>query len=94
VSANGAPALKESRDDEIILFCHLKKNLPKLQSSLFTTPQAISIRRASIYVCNKQNDAPRILTRGSKHGSLSDDLLTQFKTILQSSSAIDYSPTM
>ncbi|HYK45807.1 MAG TPA: hypothetical protein VEV83_11595 [Parafilimonas sp.] len=96
VSANGAPALKESRDDDNNIILSIEeKNLPKLQTSVFASPyrQYPYISLQYMFV-TKKDDASTHFNRGEvKHGSLSDDLLTQFKTILQNPSmSIDYSP--
>jgi hypothetical protein len=78
----GAARLKESRDDDgnIVLLLEAK-DLPKLQSNLFTlTLPAIAYIAVQYMFVTKQSDAATHFKRGEvKHGSLSDDLLAQFK---------------
>ncbi len=96
VSANGAPAFKESRDDDdnIILVLE-QKDLSKLQSSIYTSPYRqypyISVQ---YMIVSKFADANTHFNRGQvKHGALSDDLLEEFKKILQNSMfPVDYTP--
>ena len=96
VNANNAPAFKESRDDDGNIVLSLEqKNLPKIQSSLWTSPyrQYPYIAMQYMFV-TKAADANSHFNRGEvKHGSLSDDLLDQFQKILQSPSIpVDYTP--
>lgn len=95
ISANGAPAFKESRDnDDNIILALDQKNLPKLQSSIFTSPYRqypyISVQYMFV---TKGTDANTHFNRGEvKHGLLSNDLLDQFKKILQNQMLpVDYS---
>lgn len=86
VSANNAPALKESRDDDNNIILSLEeKDLPKIQSSMYTSSyrQYPYISLQYMFV-TRAADADTHFNRGEvKHGSLSDDLLKQFKDILQ-----------
>ena len=96
INANGAPALKELRDDDnnIILGLELK-NLPKIQSSIWTSSyrQYPYIALQYMFV-SKAVDAKSHFNRGEvKHGFLSDDLLDQFEKILESSTLpVNYTP--
>ncbi len=95
ITGNGAPAMKEMRDDDdnIILFSE-QRNLPKIQSSLFTSSYRqypyISIQYMFI---TKGADASTHFSKGEvKHGFLSDALLDQFQKILQSNAVpVNYS---
>ena len=86
VSANGAPSLNEGHDEDNNIVLSLEKtNLPKIQSSIYTSPYRqypyISVQYMFVI---KGLDANTHFNRGEiKHGSLSDDLLKQFKTILE-----------
>jgi len=87
INANGAPALKELRDedDNIILGLELR-NLPKIQSSIWASSfrQYPYISLQYIFL-SKAADANSHFNRGEvKHGFLSDDLLDQFEKILES----------
>ncbi len=84
INANGAPALKEMRDDDnnIMLFSE-QRNLPKIQSSLWTSSyrQYPYISLQYMFLA-KGVDANSHFNRGEvKHGTLSDDLLDQFEKI-------------
>jgi len=96
VNANGAPAFKESRDDDDNIVLALEQqNLPKLQSSIWTSPyrQYPYISLQYMFV-TKGAEANSHFSRGEvKHGSLSDDLLNQFQKILESTSLpVSYVP--
>lgn len=86
VSANGAPAMKELRDDDDNIILALEQtNLPKIQSSVWT-----SAYRQYPYITlqykfvSRREDASTHFNRGEvKHGSLSDDLLDQFEKIIE-----------
>lgn len=96
VNANGAPALRESRDDDDnIVLAMEQKNLPKIQSSIWTSPyrQYPYVSLQYMFV-TKAADAGSHFNRGEvKHGSLSDDLLKQFENIIENYALqVDYSP--
>lgn len=96
VNANGAPAFKELRDedDNIILGLELR-DLPKIQSSFFTSSyrQYPYISVQYIFLTKGMSSGSHF-TRGEvKHGALSDDLLKQFEQIIESASLpINYTP--
>ncbi|HEX5154162.1 MAG TPA: hypothetical protein VFW07_22095 [Parafilimonas sp.] len=96
VTANNAPALKEMRDedDNIILYSE-QRNLPKIQSSLWTSSyrQYPYISLQYIFL-TKGTDANSHFNRGEvKHGFLSSDLLDQFEKILESPALpVNYAP--
>ncbi len=96
ISANGAPAFKEGKNDDGDLTLELtQKNLPKFQSSLWT-----SALRQYPYITvqykfvSKAEDQYSHFNRGEiKHGFLSDDLIDQFKKTLQAPGGlINYYP--
>ena len=86
VNANGAPAFKESRDqDDNIVLALEQQNLPKLQSSIWSSPyrQYPYLSLQYMFV-TKAADAGSHFNRGEvKHGALSDDLLNQFEKIIE-----------
>jgi hypothetical protein len=96
INANNAPALKELRDDDdnIILFSE-QRNLPKIQSSLWTSSyrQYPYISLQYMFLA-KGVDASSHFNRGEvKHGTLSDDLLNQFEKIIEAPSLpVNYAP--
>ena len=86
ISANGAPSFKEStnENDDIVLEL-TQKNLPKFQSTLWTSPLRQYPYIALQYkFVTKSEDSYSHFNRGElKHGFLSDDLVEQFKKVVQ-----------
>ena len=98
ISANGAPAFKESKtDDGDILLELTQNNLPRLESKWWT-----SIARQYPYISlqymfvSKQVDAYSHFNRGEvKHGFLSDGLTDQIIQVLKSPYGLaDYTPEL
>ncbi len=96
INANGAPALKESRDDDNNIVLGLEqKNLSKIQSSIWTSPyrQYPYIALQYMYVTKKEDKNSHFNRNEIKHGDLSDDLLKQFRQILENAYLpINFSP--
>jgi hypothetical protein len=86
ISANGAPSFKENinENDDIVLELE-QKNLPKFQSTLWTSPYRQYPYIALQYkFVSKSEDSHSHFNRGEvKHGYLSDDLVDQFKKVVQ-----------
>ena len=86
ISANGAPSFKEYNNDNGDIVLELtQKNLPKFQSTLWTSPLRqypyVSLQYKFV---TKKEDANTHFNRGEvKHGFLSDDLVEQFKKTVQ-----------
>lgn len=96
VSANGAPAMKEMRDDDDNIVLSLEqKNLPKIQSSIWASSyRQYPYITLQYQFVSKKADAASHFNRGEvKHGFLSDDLLSQFEKIIESPALpISYEP--
>jgi hypothetical protein len=90
ISANGAPPFKESKnDDGDIVLELIQQNLPKYQSTLWTSPLRqypyISLQYKFV---TKAEDNHTHFNRGEvKHGYLSDDLVDQFNKAIESQSS-------
>jgi len=97
ISANGAPSFKESKNDNGDIILELtQKDFPKYQSTLWTSPLRqypyISLQYKFV---SKSEDNHTHFNRGEvKHGSLSDDLVDQFKRTIESPSSalLDFYP--
>src|SRR4051794_14243613 len=87
ISANDAPSFKESNNDDGDIVLELtQKNLPKYQSTLWTSPLReypyISLQYKFV---TKAEDSYTHFNRSEvKHGFLSDDLVDQFKKTIES----------
>ena len=96
ISANGAPAFKEGKNDDGDITLELtQKNLPKFQSSLWTSPlRQYPYITVQYKFVSKAEDQYSHFNRGEvKHGYLSDDLIEQFKKTVQSpGNLVNYYP--
>lgn len=86
ISANGAPAFKENTNEDNDIVLELtQKNLPKFQSTLWTSPlRQYPYLMLQYKFVTKSEDSYSHFNRGQvKHGFLSDDLVEQFKKVVQ-----------